>query len=101
MYSLTTSSGARLAWSRGVTGKDVTVAVIDTGIAPVDGLDGSDKIVNGPDLSLDYQNGLAESVDAYGHGTHMAGIMAGRDSGPGPLTDPWPVPVPVGNPDFA
>jgi len=48
----------------------------------------ADKIVNGPDLSLDYQNGLAESVDAYGHGTHMAGIIAGRDPGTGSYADP-------------
>ena len=53
--------------------------MLDTGVAPVAGL--SDKIVNGPDLSLDYQDGLPESVDAYGHGTHMAGIIAGRDAG--------------------
>jgi serine protease AprX len=84
MYSLAASSGARLAWSKGVidkevTGKGVTVAVIDTGIAPVPGLDGGEKVVNGPDLSFDGQSAGSRYVDGYGHGTHMAGIIAGSD----------------------
>jgi serine protease AprX len=78
--------GAPALWANGYTGAGVDVALLDTGVAPVTGL--SDKIVNGPDLSLDYQNGLAESVDAYGHGTHMAGIIAGRDPDTTSLTDP-------------
>ncbi len=45
--------GAPALWAAGATGKGVDVAVLDTGVAPVAGL--SDKIVNGPDLSLDYQ----------------------------------------------
>ena len=79
LSSVTKMVGAQTLWAAGYTGKGVDVALIDTGVAPVTGL--SDKIVNGPDLSLDYQYGLAESVDAYGHGTHMAGIIAGRDPG--------------------
>jgi serine protease AprX len=78
--------GAPGLWAAGYTGSGVDVALLDTGVAPVTGL--SDKIVNGPDLSLDYQNGLPASVDAYGHGTHMAGIIAGRDPGTTNLTDP-------------
>jgi serine protease AprX len=78
--------GAPTLWANGYTGEGVDVALLDTGVAPVEGLSG--KIVNGPDLSLDYQNGLAESVDAYGHGTHMAGIIAGRDADTTTLTDP-------------
>ncbi len=62
----------------GYTGKGVTVALIDSGVAPVSGLDGSGKIINGPDLSFDSQiKGMAH-IDAYGHGTHMAGIIAGN-----------------------
>src|SRR4029079_5188986 len=78
--------GAPALWANGYTGAGVDVALLDTGVAPVDGL--SDKIVNGPDLSLDYQNGLAESVDAYGHGAHRAGIIAARDPDTTVLTDP-------------
>jgi serine protease AprX len=36
--------------------------------------------VNGPDLSFDSQNPAFAHVDAFGHGTHMAGIIAGRDA---------------------
>ena len=72
------------AWNKGVidkevTGKDVTVAVIDTGIAPVAGLDGHEKVVNGPDLSFDGQSAGTRYLDGYGHGSHMAGITAGED----------------------
>jgi serine protease AprX len=86
MAKVTKGVGAQALWAAGSTGEGVDVALLDTGVAPVPGL--SDKIVNGPDLSLDYQNGLPESVDAYGHGTHMAGIIGGRDPGTGSLTDP-------------
>ncbi len=84
MASVNKLVGAPALWAAGATGSGVDVAVIDTGVAPVAGLSG--KIVNGPDLSLDYQQGLEESVDAYGHGTHMAGIIAGSDAGS--VTDP-------------
>ncbi len=81
LTSITTGIGARAAWSQGVTGKDVTVAVIDTGIAPVPGLLGREKVMDGPDLSYDSQYSGTRYVDGYGHGTHMAGIIAGRDPG--------------------
>jgi serine protease AprX len=79
MSSINKLVGAPALWASGATGDGVDVAVLDTGVAPVPGLAG--KIVNGPDLSLDYQGGLPASIDAYGHGTHMAGIIAGRDAG--------------------
>lgn len=86
MYWVTKHYGAQQAWTqddpfgRKVTGKGVTVAVIDTGVAPVAGLDGAGKVVNGPDLSFDSQLEESRYVDGYGHGTHMAAIIAGRDA---------------------
>ena len=81
MHALTARTGVQSVWASGATGKGVTVAVIDTGIAPVTGLDGAGKVVNGPDLSFDSQSPSARHVDGFGHGTHMAGIIAGQDPG--------------------
>ncbi len=79
-----TGIGAGSAYRRGLTGAGVDVALVDTGVAPVAGLDAAGAVVNGPDLSLDYQAGMPAGVDAYGHGTHLAGIIAGRDGGVAP-----------------
>ena len=65
-------------WSRGYTGKGVGVALIDTGVIPVTGLN-SGNVVNGPDLSFESQAPGLRYYDTFGHGTHMAGIIAGRD----------------------
>ena len=47
--------GADRLYSRGVTGKGVGVALVDTGVVPVKGLT-SGNVVNGPDLSFESQS---------------------------------------------
>ena len=79
MYHLVDQVQARTLWSRGITGAGVTVAVLDTGIAPVPGL--RDQVVAAVDLSGEYNDPLAAFTDNHGHGTHLAGIIAGRDRG--------------------
>jgi serine protease AprX len=66
-------------WTNGYTGKGVGVALIDSGVLPVEGLTTPGKVVNGPDLSFESQVPALEHLDTFGHGTHMAGIIAGRD----------------------
>jgi serine protease AprX len=64
------------------TGQGVGVALVDTGVVPVAGLT-SGNVVNGPDLSLDNASPSLGHLDGYGHGTHLAGIIAGNDGTPG------------------
>ena len=54
--------------------------MIDTGVARVPGLNATGKVIDGPDLSFDSPATAMRGVDAFGHGTHMASIIAGRDS---------------------
>jgi len=79
MAALDQVVGAPAAWAAGATGQGIDVALLDTGVTPVNGLGGSNKLLYGPDLSFDSQNPDKMHVDGYGHGTAMAGIIAGND----------------------
>jgi serine protease AprX len=70
--------GADALWERGYTGEGVGVALVDTGVVPVRGLT-SGNVSNGPDLSFESQVKHLRYLDTFGHGTHLAGIIAGRD----------------------
>ena len=79
-------TGAQTMWNAGYTGKGVDVALIDTGVSTVSGLNRTGKVVNCPDLSFDNMETTLRSKDGFGHGTHMAGIIAGSDAASAALT---------------
>ena len=79
MYNVAQVTGAKRVWGAGLTGKGVDVALIDSGVAPVPGLDAPGQVVNGPDLSFESQSPATRYVDTFGHGTFMAGIIASND----------------------
>jgi len=75
MASTAQYTGATAWWNAGYTGKGVDVAVIDSGVSPVAGLDAPEKVLYGPDLSLESQTPNLRNYDTYGHGTFMAGLI--------------------------
>ncbi len=79
MASQASAIGATAWWSAGFTGAGVDVAVIDSGVSPVAGLSDPGKVAYGADLSLESQAPGLTNLDTFGHGTFMAGLIAGND----------------------
>ncbi|MBE2319505.1 S8 family serine peptidase [Solirubrobacter sp. CPCC 204708] len=73
------TTGADQAWAQGITGKGIGVAVIDSGvngdIADFKNADGSSRITN-----VISNPGALTAGDPVGHGTHVAGIVAGNSA---------------------
>jgi serine protease AprX len=58
----------------GVDGQGIGVAVVDSGIAPHSAL--TDRVV----ANVSFVTNDPQTTDAYGHGTHVAGIIAGNQA---------------------
>ena len=67
----------------GAGGAGVDVALVDSGVSPVAGLDAPGKVVHGPDLSQDAADADKAHLDGFGHGTHLASAIAGDDPAAG------------------
>ena len=73
-------------WPQGVTGQGVTVALIDTGVASVPDLAGRLVTVTegvGKDKPCKNLSGELNCDDSYGHGTFVAGLIAGNGASSG------------------
>ena len=79
MTDIAGSTGADRYWAAGLTGGGVDVAVIDSGVTPVGPLAAPGKVIYGPDFSGDAASPDTANLDLVGHGTHIAGIIAGND----------------------
>jgi serine protease AprX len=79
-----TTNGDKLS-NIGARGQGVTVALIDTGVTSLPDIAGAIKPVVGPTGVSQCVNFTTEPTcdDSYGHGTFMAGIIAGNGSSSG------------------
>jgi serine protease AprX len=86
--------GADIVWEDGIRGEGAVVALIDSGVAPVETLNGA---IAG---EIDFTG--TGGGDPYGHGTFMASLIAGRGTGgvaPGVAPAAGVLSLKVGRPD--
>ena len=91
-YPHVSQVNAPKVWEQGYTGKNVVVAILDSGIngehydlkdhlwqgyADTDGDGEADDLIHGWNYTTDDAAGNANITDDYGHGTHCAGIICG------------------------
>ncbi len=76
MVDFAAALNADEVWEKGILGSGVTAAVLDSGVEP--GPHGVDprRVV----ASVDLVNATKKTPDPGGHGTHVAGIIAGQDT---------------------
>lgn len=66
-------------WKRGFRGEGVVIAILDTG-CDLEHPDLKDRIIGGRNFTTDYQANPDNFSDNYGHGTHVAGIIAATNN---------------------
>ncbi|MEK4539172.1 S8 family peptidase [Peribacillus sp. FSL K6-1552] len=71
--------GADHKWDQNITGKNVVVSVLDTGVDELHpNLSG--QVIGGLNFTNDYQGDVSIYKDNNGHGTHVSGIITGKFS---------------------
>src|SRR6266481_3418184 len=74
-----TAINADIAYSNGWNGTGVGIAVIDSGVGSVDDLNSDGNLQPSRVVySQSFVVGDTSTADGYGHGTHVAGIIAGN-----------------------
>lgn len=68
--------GVKYKWSKGYTGKGNVIALIDTG-CDVNHPDLADRVIGGYNFTNEHNGNISVFNDTNGHGTHVAGIIAG------------------------
>jgi subtilisin family serine protease len=74
--------GAPTAWQAGLSGQGVTVAVLDTGIDDTHP-DLAGRVAARSNFTGGAEEGGEDDRDLYGHGTHVASILAGSGAASG------------------
>jgi serine protease AprX len=74
--------GADLVWEAGINGEGITVAIVDTGIDLVKGIQEDIHGDKGRVIAwADFIEGKKKPKDKNGHGTHIAGIISNTQIG--------------------
>ena len=68
--------GSNKLWASGITGRGVTVGLLDTGVYAAHP-DLAGRVICGADLTAEAGT-AADCQDTFGHGTFMAGLIAGN-----------------------
>jgi serine protease AprX len=64
-------------------GRGIDVALVDSGVVPIGNLAQPGRVVYGPDFSSERDDRDLRNLDTFGHGTHLGGLIVGRDPSTG------------------